>query len=243
MTRMLFLLFPAAVLIAACSNEPDPSSGTAGVETEDPLVLKLYETGDASPRNVDEALGFLLSGIEEARIRALPNGRVAISAPASAHSGIERMIAALAESGGALAESGDAEPRSIRIHQWLIEGKPADRTTIPERLAPLRDALTELTDAVGPLSLEQLDRTEFVTNENQISNITGKLLRTNIRAHAAGDALLLDVNVSTPSLGRINTEITVPSGEHVVLAQIQRPLEDEADPDSIIVFVIRADLI
>jgi hypothetical protein len=233
---MLFLLFPAAVLIAACSNEPDPSSGTAGVETEDPLVLKLYETGDASPRNVDEALGFLLSGIEEARIRALPNGRVAISAPASAHSGIERMIAALAE-------SGDAEPRSIRIHQWLIEGKPADRTTIPERLAPLRDALTELTDAVGPLSLEQLDRTEFVTNENQISNITGKLLRTNIRAHAAGDALLLDVNVSTPSLGRINTEITVPSGEHVVLAQIQRPFEDEADPDSIIVFVIRADLI
>jgi hypothetical protein len=233
---MLFLLFPAAVLIAACSNEPDPSSGTAGVETEDPLVLKLYETGDASPRNVDEALGFLLSGIEEARIRALPNGRVAISAPASAHSGIERMIAALAE-------SGDAEPRSIRIHQWLIEGKPADRTTIPERLAPLRDALTELTDAVGPLSLEQLDRTEFVTNENQISNIFGKLLRTNIRAHAAGDALLLDVNVSTPSLGRINTEITVPSGEHVVLAQIQRPLEDEADPDSIIVFVIRADLI
>jgi hypothetical protein len=205
--------------------------------------LKLYETGDASPRNVDEALGFLLSGIEEARIRALPNGRVAISAPASAHSGIERMIAALAESGGALAESGDAEPRSIRIHQWLIEGKPADRTTIPERLAPLRDALTELTDAVGPLSLEQLDRTEFVTNENQISNITGKLLRTNIRAHAAGDALLLDVNVGTPSLGRINTEITVPSGEHVVLAQIQRPFEDEADPDSIIVFVIRADLI
>lgn len=227
------LIFTAALFLTAC--QPDHQSSTSNDSVPGNMTLELYSTGDTSARQVAVALDQLLDGFL-GQVRALPNGQIAVAAPASIQSGVARVIERLAE-------AGEPDIRRIRVRQWLIQGNPAAQTEVPDELATLASSLEATAASVGNLDFKILDRSEHVMLEDTASMVQGKLLNTDIDARATADRIQLDLKISTPGLGNVRAEIGVDPGEHIVIAQIDRPLVNEEHADSIVVFVVQADFI
>lgn len=232
---MIRIAFIAIVLLTLTACQPDSEISNSDDSVPGNLTLELYSTGDTSAQRVAFALDQLLDGFL-GQARALRNGQIAVAAPASIQSGVARVIEQLAE-------AGEPEIRRIRVRQWLIEGNPAGQTKIPDELAALAGPLEATTASVGNLGFRLLDRSEHVMLENTKSTIRGKLLDTNINARATADRIQLDLNIETSLLGGVRAEIGLDPGEHIVMAQIERPLGDEDHADSIVVFVVQADFI
>lgn len=239
MTRKMLLLIPVAFLTVACSDAP---RSTAGKTDPEPVVLELYSTEGVSAPRVAVALEELVSGASGSAgsVAPLPNGQVAVAAPASVQDGVARIIERLAEAGP---DPSPREVRRIRIQQWLIEAAPAQKTRVPTDLEPLEDLLRPIADSAGPLTFEARDRVEHVTTENNESFVQGRVLETTTRTRTRGDRILIGANIDTPMFGGLRTDLALDSGEQVVLAQIGRPLQADEDGDHLIVFVIRADFL
>ncbi|MGK7295208.1 MAG: hypothetical protein ACNS61_05155 [Candidatus Wenzhouxiangella sp. M2_3B_020] len=231
---MARVFLPIFLLLLASACTPTDDVDSTASETE-PFVLELYSTGDASARRVAVALDQLLDEVL-GQVRALPNGQLAVAAPASIQAGVADVIEKLVE-------AGEPPIRRIRIRQWLVEGNPADRTEVPDDLAPLAPSLEATAASVGPMTYRSLDKVEHVMLEDTGSAIRGKLLETEVNARTTADRILLDLNVGTPMFGGVRAEIGLDPGEHIVMAQIERPLGSDEKSDSIVVFVVQAEFI
>ena len=233
MTRA-FLPITLLLLASACTPTDHASPSSESSETE-PFVLELYSTGDASARHVAVALDQLLDEVL-GQVRALPNGQVAVAAPASIQNGVARVIERLVE-------AGEPTIRRIRVRQWLIEGSPAERTGIPDELTALEPSLQATAESMGAMAFRSLDNVEHVMLEDTGSAIRGKLLETEVDARTTADRIVLDLNVGTPMFGGVRAEIGLDPGEHIVMAQIERPLGSDEKADSIVLFVVQAEFI
>lgn len=236
MIRNTFLIC-TVLLLAACNPAPNDAESHDG---RDPMVLEVYPVGSGMGDQIESALDYLLSGsVSENRIgsvQSLPNGHIAVSAPASMQPG----IAALIEQ---VAESGPAETRQIRIHQWLIEGTAAERTSLPSNLASLEAELRDVASSAGDMVFERLDTSQHITLDGKPLEFTGKLLNSTLRARIVNKSVLVDISTRAPMLGRVNTEFSVKSGQSLVIAQLGKRESEDQDAEKLIIFIFRAEIL
>jgi len=229
------LLIGTLVLLAGCNRPPnDPESGQA----HDPLVLEVYPAGPGMAERIESSLAYLLSGRDTrvGRVTTLPNGHIAVSAPASMQSGIAALI-------DEIVDTGPAATRQVRIRQWLIEATAAEQTSVPDNLASLEAELRDFTSSVGAMTFERLDRAEHVMRDGKRSILESKLLNSSFSTRIQGDRILVDVHTSAPMLGRLNTEFSAQTGQNLIMAQLEKVESDEQAAGSMILFVVRAEIL
>jgi len=107
-----------AALMIALATGCTPRSQTEDSAAGDALKLAVYETESGAAPRISMALNQLLSGHGESgrigRVSILPNGQVAVSAPASIHPAVEQLIERMDVSAAPSA-------RKIRIQTATVE--------------------------------------------------------------------------------------------------------------------------
>lgn len=234
MIRIAFLIC-SILLLAACNPPPNDSEAT---DRREPLVLEVYPVSRGMADQIESSLGFLLSGDEvgSSRVRTLPNGHIAVSAPASMQPGIATLIEQISESGPVV-------KRQVRIRQWLIQGAPAEETTIPSNLASLEAELRDFASSAGDMAFERLDTAQHIMLDGKRSNVSSKLLNSSLRTRIEGDRVLVDINTRAPMLGRLDTEFSAAPGQSLVMAKLEKPGNEGQESDKIVIFVIQANIL
>ncbi len=232
MIRIAFLICTIS-LLAACNSQPSDTQATDGQE---PPVIKVYPASESMADGIESALRVLLSGgeVRAGAVRALPNGHIAVSAPASMQPGIAELIERIAGSGPMM-------KRQVRIKQWLIEGAPAEQTAIPSNLAPLEAELRDFAISAGDMAFQRLDTSQHIMLDGRPSVASSKLLNSSFQTRIEGDRIFVAIITQAPMLRRLETEFSAASGQRQVLAQLERPERDAQE--KIIVFVIQADIL
>jgi len=234
MIRTAFLI--CTVLLLTACNPPPNHSGTDRVD--EPLVLEVYPVGSGMADPIESALRALLGNDETSvgNVRALPNGNIAVAAPASMQPGIGTLIEQLAE-------SGPAETHQVRINQWLIEGTAAEQTSIPSNLASLEAELRDVASSTGDMVFERLDTSQHITLDGKHSNFAGKLLNSSLKTRIEDGIVLVDINTSAPMLGRVNSKFSVKSGRSLVIAQLGKRESEDQEADKLVIFIFQAEIL
>lgn len=234
MIRTTFLIC-TVLLLSACNPPPNDSETSRANE---PLVLEVYPVGSGMADPIESALRDLLGNDETSmgNVRALPNGNIAVAAPASMQPGIATLIEQIAQS----------EPertQQIQIRQWLIEATPAAQTNVPETLALLEAELRDFASSAGDMAFERLDTSQHIMLNAKFSNLSSKLLHSSVQARIEGERILADVNTRAPMMGRVNTEFSVESGQSLVVAQMGKPGGEQEETDKLVIFVFQAEIL
>lgn len=234
MLRTAFLI-GFVLLLAACNPLPNDSEKN---DAPDPLVLEMYPADSGIADRIESDLGYLLSSGEDGvgKVATLPNGHIAVAAPASMQSGIATLIEQITE-------SGPERPKQVRIRQWLIEGTAAPQTSIPPTLASLEAELRDFTSSAGKMAFERLDTSQHIMLDGKHSNLSSRLLNSSLQTRIEAGRILADVNTSAPMLGRINTEVSVESGQRLVIAQVGKPDGEGEETEKLIIFVFQAEIL
>jgi hypothetical protein len=232
------LLAALALTLIACSNDPTPSAGDAPPDFE----LRIYPAPEQGSADMAGAVRRLLTGpavegtadqVFLGRVQALPSGDLAILASAPVHDDLERLFDA--------AQGERPVQVAADLQFWLIRADPADATSIPDRLAPLEDALADVAAQTGPVSFELIEHLRQRADvHDQLTTIRGSALYANTRQKRVGeDRLFVDLNLRAVDSGpSIQSNLTLEDGETVLLAQTGSP-----ESDSLFIFVVRIDLL
>ena len=233
MIRIAFLIC-SILLLAACNP---PTNDSESHDSQDPLVLEVYPASTGMAGQIESALAYLLAGsARENRtgiVTVLPNGHIAVSAPASMQPGIAALIEQIAES--------EPEPPSqVRIRQWLVEATPAKNVMIPDNLASLEKPLTNTTALTGPLSFKRLEQVEFRVLEGRQGRINGKMLDVSAQARQiVSDTILLRMQIrSRPTGSYLETDMSVNSGERVVMGMVEN-----REQEAMLMLVLEAEIL
>jgi len=234
MIRASFLVL-MILFLAACNPLPD-NSGDG--DSQQPLVLEVYAVSGGMAEPIESALRVLLADGENGvgNVRAMPNGNIAVAAPASMQAGIAKLIEQIAESG--------PEPtQQVQIRLWLIEGTAAEQTSIPSNLASLEAELRDVASSAGDMAFERLDTSQHITLDGKHSNFSGKLLNSSLRTRIENERVLVDINASAPMLGRVNTEFSVESGQSLVIAQLGKRENESQEAEKLVIFIFKAEIL
>jgi len=119
------------VLLTGCT----PRSSTDDRAGADTPKLAVYETESGSAARISMALNELLSGFGDdsrtGNVSVLPNGQIAVSAPASIHPAVERLIQRMDVTAASTARPGRA--RDGRRQTLKRAGQPARRQPLDPR--------------------------------------------------------------------------------------------------------------
>lgn len=223
MIRTAFLV-TAILTLTACQTDTDvPDSNSVPTS----LKIEIYSTGETP---VDEIEDHIKALFPSGNVRALPNGRIAVAAPAPQQSSIGELIKQLSE----------AEPaRQVRVRQWLIEATPSDQVAIPDNLAILEKPLLDTVEVGGPMAFERIELVEFQGLEGRQASVIGKAMEISMWVRLEGDRIELRTETNTrPHGGFLETKIALTSGERIVMGLVENP-----DGDSMLLFVIQAEIL
>lgn len=225
MVRTAFLVV-ALLTLTACQPESDvPDSDSVPGN----LVIKVYSTGETPVDDVQRHIQALFPSVN---VRALPNGRIAVAAPAPQQPSVGELIKQLSKA--------EPEPaRQVRVRQWLVEGTPADQVAIPDNLVTLENALLDTAELAGPMAFERLELIEFRVLDERQANAVGKIMDTSVWVQIQADRIQLMTETGTRPFGsRLETDISLASGERIVMGLVENP-----DRDSMLLFIVQAEIL
>lgn len=241
MIRSILRTLVLAGLTLTLSGCSDDSPAT--VDSVQPaLELRVYPVDGQSSAEIARVINHLLTGpsmegtadqVFLGRVRALPNGDLAILAAESVHEDVEELIESALET--------RSPSVSADLQFWLVRAERSETTSIAGTLASLEDALIDVTDQTGPLSFELVEHLRQRTDvQERPTSIRGAALYANLSQRVVDEeALMMDLNLRAPDFDlSASSEITLRSGETVLLAQT-----GSQGSDSVFIFVVRADLL
>lgn len=232
--RIFLLTILLASALSGCSSEPAISP------EHNPSVIVTYDVPDGTAGEIASVVNSLLSqGNGQGRLgapaRVLPNGMVVVSAPASVQPGIEDFIDTLRD------RPAEAQQR-IRLHYWLVRGRPHGTSEVTEQLSEIEPALLETASVAGPMRFERLDYVQHVVSSGGNASVDGGVLRGRAEPAARGSRIALDLNLFASSLNsNVRTQMDLLDSENVVLAQMNEGQGDEVDSSSVLIYVVRAE--
>ena len=224
MIRNAFLVL-ALLTLAACQHEthvPDNNSVPGN------LKIEIYSTGETPVEEIERHIEALFPS---GNVRALPNGRIAVAAPAPQQPSIGELIKQL----------GKAEPepaRQVRVRQWLVEGTPSDQVAIPDNLSTLEKPLLDTAELAGPMTFERLEMIEFQVLEQRRAKAKGEIMQTSVLVQIEADTIQLRTDTLTGIGSGLETDITLASGERIVMGMV-----GNRDDDSMLLFIIQAEIL
>lgn len=225
MVRTAFLVV-ALLTLTACQPESDvPDSDSVPGN----LMIKVYSTGETP---IDDVESHIKALFPSGKVRALPNGRIAVAAPGPQQPSIGALIEQLSK-------TEPEPPRQVRVRQWLVEGTPADQVAIPDNLAILEKPLLDTAELAGPMAFERLELVAFQGLEERRAKAIGKIMNTSVGVRIQDDRIELLTETDTRPYGsRLETDITLASGERIVMGLVENP-----DRDSMLLFVVQAEIL
>lgn len=228
--RVVTLLI-AVLALSACGD--DAGNVSSGAEA---LTLKTYQVPEGNANELSSTVLFLLRNDPNnmGSARALGSHQIAVMAPASIHEGVEALIDSATK-----AKAGRSS--RIRFHFWLVAVRPGESSEVTESLAPIQEALLSVSDNLGPATFTRLDYLEqVVRSESRVSRIGGNMLKAHVTDPIArADQVSAALELHSPGSGHIETEVTMKTGETVVLGLVGA--ESDGDGSGFQAFVMQVE--
>lgn len=219
MKQLLRLVVAASLLLTlgACHA---PAGGHAA-QASAPMELKIYDVPAAQTGKLAAALGIVLGG--RASITTPAPGKLLVYAPHDAQASIGHAIDSL----GAKAASAEVTGQ-VDLHFWIVDGLPGAGDDDPA-LKPLMPSLDTVRKNMGPLHFSLVQTMAAmnlsISHDGGITTAVEKGYPRTANFHidsADGKTIALSLDYEDrgeSGLGKLRTQIAVPSGQYVVLAQ------------------------
>ena len=237
-----------AAHVVTLSPGNDPNGAAARAPDPGRPVLATYPLPPGLGERVVGLLRDLLVEGEHpiGRVALAPGDRVIVVAPESIQEGIAATMKAL----------GDAPPppppSTIRLHYWLVLGRPAVQPSGLERLGEGSSAMESIMRSQGPLDLRLLDEVLLASMEGEWAEVSGRRAKIEQRVARFGDRVIADLNVG--AMGQLRTRVQLEPGKFVVLGQVgfdEReaataflgPGAPEPVQDALLYYVVRAEIL
>ncbi|MEM9304559.1 MAG: hypothetical protein AAGE01_20775 [Pseudomonadota bacterium] len=230
-------LTPIVILLLATACTGDTRAVDIPIDPgKDPFLMQTYAVPAEAADEISRSIAFLLGGGDQSIGRATVIGtdRIAIAAPASAHTGVRQLIEAAIEGGS------EAPPR-IRVEYWLIDAEPGAPDGLPATLAELEPALEAIVTSLGPMAFDRIDYAQHILQSGSRAEVDGRVLQGNVNAVARGDRIVADFRLlavwGQGAPQPLSTRVDLQDGELLVLA-VASDTREEATGFS--AFVVRA---
>jgi len=251
MTRAaLFLAALAACRTAESTSRPCGDCQSGNPPNVPLIVMRTYKV----PQGQEKLVGRLLhnttsypiavmseKGINNQLITPQPhftgNGYFVLSAPENIQDGVRQLLDELAKNPQPPA------PASIDATYWLVLGWPAKETTASDRLGEIAPALKGLAN-LGPMRFDLLERLEVLALDGDEARTIGNTAEVKQTAARDGNALELRLEVTAhgDSPGKVDTTVTVKTGQFAVFGQSGFVPKGAAqsEPKPTLFYVVRA---
>lgn len=220
MKQILQLIASTAMLALTACHAP---GDTQPKQSAAPLELKIYAVPPPQTSQMVGALGMALGG--KATVTSPAPGKLLVYAAPEAQASIGQAIATLSQ-----APATPSSAAQINVHYWVVDGESGTGAD-DAALKPLASALDGVRKNMGPLhfSLDQAvsARTSTSSNEHDtlilatvdggyphafdfmVKNVEGQMLDLQLNYDDHGER----------GLAKFKSEVTLRSGQYVVLAQ------------------------
>jgi hypothetical protein len=237
----VIVILPALILTAACNSTTN--------DTEDDrhaLLLRSYEVPAEYAAEVNSVINSLLTPSGVAPIgtaRIGPGGVVIVTAPASVHSGIEKMIA----------DIGKAKPEPppiISLTYWIVEGRPAKETAWPPQLNEIESALKAVSASEGAMSFGLHERLKIQSMSGESATLSGGIASVRQVATVREGRVLGSIEIRLDRMGlSFYTKVQIGLNKVLVLGQsgcrksqsLSGAQEIKNEPESNVFYIVRAD--
>jgi hypothetical protein len=210
------------ILFGACSGE------ATGDPQEMQIRTYMVPEGQSVQEFRDQLRLVLGTGDQkQGTVQAFPNGTLAVTAPASVHSGIANLIEQMAQRGPQRTEP---VPASVTLTYWVVLGRPAPggleiASPVLRQNGGLRPVFEAIVDTQGGMEFDLLEQLQLKSLDNNIwADIRGRQVdvRQRLIKHPSGERLAdIDFSISG-SRGVAHTlesRVKLEPGRFVVLGQ------------------------
>ena len=216
-------------------------------ENSQALELRSYEVPAEYALEVSSVIRDLLSqvGKDRAQIgkaRIGPGGVVTVTAPASVHSGIEKMIADIIK-------AKPEPPPVVSLTYWIVVGSPAGASEWPSQLNEIEPALQAISASEGSMSFDLHERLHLRSVSGESASLTGGITTVNQLATIHEGSVLGNIDIRVARLRQtITTKVQIGLNDVLVLGQSGCPQSEvvpgqqelKCEPDSSVFYIVRA---
>ena len=246
MNRVKWLFCTATiVLIMAMLTGCDANSNR--IEKAQALELRSYEVPAEYASEVSSVIKDLLSQMGKdmkqiGRARIGPGGVVTVTAPASVHSGIEKMIADIIK-------AKPEPPPVVSLTYWIVVGNTAKGPVWPPQLNEIEPALQAISASEGPMSFDLQERLHLQSVSGESASLTGGMTTVGQEATVHEDSVLGEIIINLAGMRQtVNTKVQIGLNDVLVLGQSGCPQSQvvsggqgiKCEPDSNVFYIVRA---
>jgi len=209
------LLFILTLLLTGCGAAPDARAGDTGA-----LELKVYQVPDGFQEELAEVANRAFSAVSEkdqlrvARVEVLPNGDLALLAPASIHKGFAELAAKVKE-------RRPSGPNNATIDCWVLLGmRDGKDEPLAEELTELNAVLDQLNrGGVGGFRL--LEKFRLSSSLGASARATGKYLEFNQNLSMVRGRVVADLRLGgiRGVISDMRTRLHLEPGKFVVIGE------------------------
>ena len=207
-------IIAGAMILAGCSGISDKQGTDSEV-----LELRSYEVPPEYASEINSIVNSLLNnvsalpGTENSRIgraRLGPGNLLHVTAPASIHTGIEKMLADLKDS--------ELEPTPmVTLTYWFVIGREGS-TSWPDKLNGISPALNAITESEGDMKFVLQEKIRIQSISGESARLAGRSVSVSQTTTIRGNRVLADINIGFER-DVFNTTIQAELGKLLVLGQ------------------------
>lgn len=236
---MAIIVLTMGIIGTGCDKNSD--------NNDQALLLQTYEVPAEYALEVSTVIRdlFLQSGEKIARIGSVtigPGGMITVAAPASIHSGIEKMI-------DDIVKAKPDPPPLVSLTYWIVAGSPAKESEWPPQLNEIEPALQAISASEGSMSFELHERLHLLSVSGESGSLSGGMTTVGQVATVHEDSVLGEINISSWGMPHtVKTKVQIGFNDVLVLGQSGCPQsrvgsggqEIKCEPDSNIFYIVRA---
>jgi len=225
MSKANWLSFTAVIFLAVgiftfgCNNPSNKQGGDSeALELRSYAVPQEYasEVSSIVNRLLDPSPGPSSEVALIGRARIGPGNMLLVTAPASIHSGIEKMLEDLKKS--------DFEPpKMVTLTYWLVVGRKANAPGRLDNLNEISPALSAIEDSEGSMDFSLKEKLKLQSLSGEGAVLSGQTVSIAQNLTVQGSRILGNLNIQYE---RARFETTIQTGPGKLLVLGQRGIED-----------------
>jgi hypothetical protein len=220
---MLALATVVSLALGGCSCPGEMDTGS-----QNELVVRSYAVAPEYGEELKDILHGMFHHGGDAKplgsVRVSRDGLVVVAAPESMIGGIEEVISALDR-------SNPPPPPTVHLTYWAVEGVRSMKTTWPDHLAVLQEALTSVAAVDGPLAFALLEKIELSSLSGARASTDGPYFGVEQKATARNGVVYANLFLRKGPVMRMRTAVRIEPGQLMVLEQAGFASMVEKAPD------------
>jgi hypothetical protein len=241
-TALTLLLF-----VMACDHAPAPATQLVAAPpaaSESAIELRSYVVPQGLAGELANVVNSQLYRSQEqapiGRAQVGPGGQLVVTAPPGVLTGVEALIARLAE-------APPEAPPVVELTYWAVTAVPTvapldaatEPAARPAELQEVAQALDAVAAAEGPRTFALIEKLRVQQVSGSDAAVGGRELRVQQSASARQGEVIADVSLHRNSGGELRTQVLLPLGKLLVLGQAGAVSKDGKVHESVY-FIVRA---